>query len=223
MNRLLIISSILTVGILANIGILYAMVFSIQKDITALKQPSVAITSTQAPGDADIEHIVVSSPSAYSNPCEGCREDIDELYKLVIKATPTAGVSFSKISESNTSVKEVFIPFGSGSTKATDWEDIPGMNAMINSNNYTTIKSVTFEISLRIPTANGLVYARLYNVTDKHPVWFSELSSEGPTSMLKKSPNIALDSGDKLYQVQMKNSMQTQSIADSARIKIVLQ
>lgn len=123
-------------------------------------------------------------------------------------ATPLAGV------------KEFFVPMGTGSTTKADWEDIPGTDVYINTENYPHIQTVYFEVSLRIPTKNGVVSARLYNVTDKHPVWNSEVSTDQDASTFKAS-TFTLDPGNKQYRVQMKTTLQYQSLLDSARIKIL--
>jgi len=119
-------------------------------------------------------------------------------------------------------VKEVYIPLGTGSTKSQDWEAISGAEAVIDLANYPQIKSIIFEASMRIPTANGQVHAKLYNVTEQHDVWYSEISSEGPVSQREESKEISLASGRKLYRVMMKSTMGYEAILDSARIKIIL-
>lgn len=123
---------------------------------------------------------------------------------------------------SQPAVKEIYIPLGSGSTSSQDWEELAGVEAVIDSANYPNIKEVIFEAVLRIPSANGRVYAKLYDVTSKHDVWFSEVSAEGPTAYRAESAAIVLSSGRNLYRVKMKTTMSYQSILDSARIKIVL-
>jgi|SRR3989344_2531087 len=117
-------------------------------------------------------------------------------------------------------VKEYFIAFGSGSNNTEDWADVSGLQVYVDSTQYGKIKSVTFEASMRIPTGNEVAYARLFNVTDKHPVWFSEVSLEGGTPQLLISQPVAFDSGRKLYQVQMKTSLKYTAILDQARLHI---
>ena len=115
------------------------------------------------------------------------------------------------------------MPFGSGETISDTWQDVPGLQVYIDSTKYEKIKTVTFEAAMRIPTANGIVYAQLYNATDSHPVWFSEVSMEGSTSKLLVSSPITLDAGNKLYKVQMKTTLKYQSLLDSARVHIITQ
>jgi len=119
-------------------------------------------------------------------------------------------------------VKEFYIPFGSGSTKSQDWVELPGVEAVIDSANFPDVKSIIFEAILRIPSANGRVYAKIYDVTSKHDVWFSEVWGEGPTSYRAESVSINLSSGRNLYRVMMKSTMGYEAILDLARLKIIL-
>jgi len=134
------------------------------------------------------------------------------------EAVPTATRAPTKAASP---VSEFFIPFGSGSGSGTDWQDIPGLLAAIDTTNYATNRTVTFEVSLRIPTGNQTVYARLFNATDKHPVWFSDVSLEGGTPSLIISSPVQLDTGNKTYQVQLKTSLGFLSNIDQARLRIV--
>lgn len=119
--------------------------------------------------------------------------------------------------------KEIYIPLGTGSVKSFDWKDLAGIEVYFDPANYGKIKQVTFEASLRIPTANGWVYARLYNVNDSLPLIESEVSAEGDWGTRVESNPIPLSSGNKLYRVQMKTSMDYNGVLDLARIKIVLE
>jgi hypothetical protein len=132
--------------------------------------------------------------------------------------TPTPTKAPAKTASS---VSEFFVPFGSGSGDATDWRDVPGLSATLDTANYGQNKTVTFEVSLRIPTGNEIVYARLFNVTDKHPVWFSDVSLEGGTPGLVVSQPVTLDAGNKTYQVQLKTSLGFLSFIDQSRLHIV--
>lgn len=121
---------------------------------------------------------------------------------------------------SQSATKEFFVPLGSGSSTANEWADIPGATAYIDSLAYPSIKKAAFEVSLYTPTGNQTAYARLYNVTDKHPVWYSDVSIEGGTPQTKLSNNITLDTGNKLYQVQMKTQLQFRTNLENARVRI---
>ena len=142
-------------------------------------------------------------------------------HKLTSEPTPTTAEDVSPTPTVVTNAtKEFFVPLGQGSSSADDWQDVPTIQATIDTANYPDIKSATFEVSFRIPTGNEIAYIRLYNTTDKHPVWTSELSLEGGTpKFLTKA--ITLEPGSKTYQVQMKTSLKFQAIFDQARLHII--
>lgn len=133
---------------------------------------------------------------------------------------PTPKKEEIAVTRVSTLPREQFIPFGSGSTDVLDWTDVAGLEAEVDSTKYGRIKTVVFEATIRIPTGNEVAYVRLFNVTDKHPVWFSEVSVEGGTPKLVASAPLTLDSGNKLYRVQMKTSLRHLAILDQARLRI---
>lgn len=119
--------------------------------------------------------------------------------------------------------KEIYIPLGTGSVKSFEWKDLSGVEAYFDPANYGKIKEVTFEASLRIPTANGRVYARLFNVNDKLSLTESEVSAEGDWGTRVESNPIPLSSDNKLYRVQMKTSMDYSGVLDMARMRIIFE
>ncbi len=145
---------------------------------------------------------------------ESCKNEIKKEVALVLSQTKLTGKSTA------TAVKESFVTLGSGSSLASEWADIPGAQSYIDSTAYGTISKVTFEVALHTPTGNQTAYARLYNVTDAHPVWNSEVSIEGGTPQLKISSPITLDRGSKLYQVQMKTQLSSRTNLENARVHI---
>ncbi len=160
---------------------------------------------------------------------DSCQSQIDEIKQLLTvtvspkkspTATPRPTRSSSSSSSSSSTVKEYFVPLGSGSSTAEDWTDVPGVQSYVDSTQYGSIKQVVFEASLHTPTGNQTAYARLYNVTDKHPVWNSEVQISGGSPQLLISAPITLDSGNKLYQVQMKTQLKSQTNLNQARIHI---
>jgi len=135
--------------------------------------------------------------------------------------TPTKTPTSSSTTQSS-SIKEYYIPFGSGSGSSSDWQDIAGLQASIDKSGYPNIKSVVFEVSLHIPTGNQTANVRLYNATDGHPVWNSEITFDGnSTSVFKSSSPISLDSGNKTYKVQLKTQLKFEAIIDQSRVHII--
>lgn len=147
---------------------------------------------------------------------------LTQIYNATISAKAYQLASFpqSNQADSSPNVKEFFVSFGSGSNSTDDWADMPGLQAYIDSSQYGKIKNTIFEASINIPTGNETAYVRLFNVTDKHPVWFSELFLEGGAGQLLVSNPINLDLGKKLYQVQMKTSLKYPADLSQARIHI---
>jgi hypothetical protein len=133
-------------------------------------------------------------------------------------ATSTPTLAPAPISQA----KEFFVPLGSGTNSSDDWEDVAGLKASIDSANYLSIKSVVFEASISVPGGDQTTYTRLFNETDKHPVWFSDVSLEGRIPQLLISKPITLDSGNKTYKVQMKTSLKYQATLSQARIHIII-
>ena len=101
--------------------------------------------------------------------------------------------------------KEFYIPLGTGAVISTDWTDVKGAAAYIDTKLYGKFKKVTFEASISVPS--GTASVRLFNATDKHPVWYSEMTLSNAGPELLTSSGITLDGGNKLYQVQMKSQL----------------
>lgn len=141
--------------------------------------------------------------------------------EIIGQATKSAVVQSS--SGKTGEAKEYFISLGDGSSKSDTWEDLVGVETYIDRSKYKNIKEVVFEAGLNIPNGNQIGYARLFNVSDKHPVWYSEISLEGGTPKLVVSSPINLDEGKKLYRVQLKTSLKFLVILTQARIKITLE
>lgn len=137
--------------------------------------------------------------------------------------TPTTKVQSPVVQSpvTDSGVKEYFISFGSGSSQASDWTDVSGLTATVDFGSYQNIKEIRFEASVNVPTANQVVYVRLFNKSDQHPVWYSEVSMTGPSSYLISNP-IIYDTGSKIYQVQMKTQLQFLASLPQSRLHILL-
>lgn len=183
-------------------------------------------------GSKTIERIVSqdNEPSLSIETCgQDCVNKIQEAVTQALKATaslsptltPTLAKTQSSLSNSQSVAKEYYIPFGAGSGSSSDWQDVSGLQAYIDSASYPNIKSVVFEASLHIPTGNETANVRLYNATDGHPVWNSEITFNGnSSSVFLTSSSVSLDSGNKLYKVQMKTQLQFNAILDQSRLHI---
>ncbi|MBU1326527.1 hypothetical protein KKB64_03735 [Patescibacteria group bacterium] len=145
-----------------------------------------------------------------------------KLNVLGVSDSPCPSACLSLINRSTgTSAKEFYISLGTGSNASSDWADVTGAKAYIDTTSYGKIKKVTFEASLQVPSGSQISYVRLFNATDKHAVWFSEISLAGSGPELLTSSPIALDPGNKLYQVQMKSQLAKSTSLLFARIHIL--
>jgi len=119
-------------------------------------------------------------------------------------------------------VKEYFVPLGSGTNKTSEWIDVAEAQATIDFGQYPNIKEARFEASVNVPSASQIVYIRLFNVTDKHTVWNSEVITNGNSSSYLVSQPLIYDFGSKLYQVQMKSQLGALSNLTQSRVRILL-
>jgi hypothetical protein len=122
----------------------------------------------------------------------------------------------------NTGVKDYFIPLGSGMSQATDWEDVPGVLAAVDFGQYQNIKEIKLEASVFVPTGNEIVWVRLFNKTDGHPVWYSEASAVSNANSYLISSPIAYDFGQKTYQIQIKTQLGALANLAQSRIHVSL-
>lgn len=152
-----------------------------------------------------------------------CMEEIQKATRTVSASVgPSTVPAISTPAPNSNAVKEYYVPLGAGSSSSDEWENITGAQAYVDPASFSSIKKVVFEASMQIPTGNQTAYVRLYNVTDSHPVWFSEMSLDGGASKLLTSDSITLDTGNKLYRVQLKTQLKYLVNLSQSRLKITL-
>lgn len=141
------------------------------------------------------------------------------------KASETIVQNTTKVEQTvvQTAQKEIFIPIGDGSTNSNSYVNLSGVQVTVDSNKYLGIERVDFEANIWVTNGNGKMYAQLYNSTDGHPVWNSEISTSSANGVLTVSAPITLDSGQRTYIVQAKTNLsEFAANVKSARIKITL-
>jgi len=141
-----------------------------------------------------------------------------------IDACPQACITrINQISGKTTTstTKEYYVPLGTGTNTTDEWTDVSGASAYINTASYSKIKQAMFEATVAIPSGSQRVWVRLFNATDKHPVWYSEMTTDGSAPQLLTSSAISLDPGNKLYQVQMKTQLKILTNLTQSRVKII--
>lgn len=194
--------------VLINLLFLDAVILNGQKTEIIERTVSVPVASNACPTSCLSEISKAAKDAALS-------------IKPLITSAPTPTTKSSVSSQTSSSVKEFFVPFGTGSNSSDDWTEVAGLRASLDPANYGSIKTVVLEATVRIPTGNETAYVRLYNATDKHPVWFSDVSLDGGTAQLLISKPITLDSGNKTYSVQMKTSLKYPAFLDQSRLHII--
>ncbi|RJR29516.1 hypothetical protein C4564_02155 [Candidatus Microgenomates bacterium] len=151
-------------------------------------------------------------------------QKVNVLEQRVFNGSPLPSATFASPTSSpgtaNNAVHEYYIPLGSGSSSSTAWESLTGIEAYVAPLNYGTITGMYFEASIRVPTGNGTVYARLLNSTDNVSLIESEVQSTSNTGQMISSTKLPVSSSTKLYRVQLKSSLGAQVVLDNARIKI---
>lgn len=157
------------------------------------------------------------SPPPTPTPCSSC-----ETTPLPTVHTQTQPV-VQKQNAMQPLAKDYFIPLGSGTNQTNDWTDVAGAQVSVNFGQYQNIKEVRFEATVTTPTSSQVVWVRLFNTTDKHPVWYSEVQTQGESSAYLVSQPLTYDTGLKTYQVQMKTQLQGLTNLTQARIHVVLQ
>lgn len=198
-----IISGVLFCVIIANL--VYLNVITYQTSTSQLT--TIAVTPTLGPSQ------LLLTPTPDPSPT---------MITTTVTAAPAKTSSTTSVT--NPGVKEYFIPFGTGSSSANDWTDVPGMQATIDTTSYPNIKKAVFEVTVHVPNTDQQVSVRLYNVTDKHPVWFSDVvANTTPTATFLTSQPVTLGNGSKVYQVQLKTQLQSSATIDQARLHITLQ
>ena len=160
----------------------------------------------------------VQSPSEIAN-LEPTSKDVSQESSEITQLPSPTTVVFK---ETTASVKDHFISFGSGTSSDQNFVDVGGLQASVNLSSYGNIKEIRFETSIQVPGENQAVTVRLYNKTDDHPVWNSEITKNaGASSYLVSSP-IVYDSGVKTYTVQMRTQLGGVATLGEARLHIVL-
>lgn len=174
-------------------------------------------------------------PVAVTPPCATCPAQINMAMSLIqnIQAAlsitprptpiPTITPTPTPISTaSGVIVKEYFIPMGIGYGQGADYTDVPGVQAIIDTTLYPSIRQVTLEFTGYTPTGNQIVNARLYDDTDSHAIPQSDVTWSGGGYQFFATPSLVLDTGKKTYSIQLKTQLQYASYVQDARLHIVL-
>lgn len=115
-----------------------------------------------------------------------------------------------------------YVPLGqaTGKSSSNDWVDTP-VEIDFNLADYREVDSVRFEATVRIPTGNGQVKARLYD-TKAGPVGGSEVTGEGIDGQYVKSGPINIAEGNRTLRLQLLTTLNFEAVIENARLRVVL-
>lgn len=177
------------------------------------------------------EAITNPTPAPFSTTTDPSGTDLScptSCVALINQVTsPSAAIGAPEITTSPVALqrtgvsREIYIPLGSGSTKKSDWDDLTATETIIDPSAYGTFRQAYLTYSLSNPTQNGQVEARLYNATDKYPIYGSHVIMNGPSSQTINTGEFPLPAGNKLYRVQLRSSLSYPAYLDNAKMRIV--
>lgn len=158
---------------------------------------------------------------------DNCLAIIRSEVQKVVGALPTPTPIIQptpQMVQSSSQTKVIYLPIiSSATTTQADWTDISSSDFYFNLTDYTGVKEVQWEASLKSFLAYNTVSARLYDVTNKRAVDFSQLETQSAAFDFLRSPNISIWRGNNLYRVQMKTPSGSLATLGQARLKIILE
>lgn len=159
-----------------------------------------------------------------------CQKEIEEKIKEELAKMPSpAGQSSVSPSPqkqylpepSSTQSKVLYIPLvTSGSVSSVTWVDITPSEFYFDLGNYPGTKEVRFETYL-LSLNNDMVYSRLYDVTNKRGVDFSDLQTNASSFTRVESSAMKIWRGNNKYTVQLRSVNGTQAQLKDAKLKIM--
>lgn len=158
-----------------------------------------------------------------------CQEFIKEKIKEELaKVTLTAGQSsvspvVTKITAQATvsQPKVVYVPLiTGGSVASVSWTDIIPSEFYFDLSNYPGVKEVRFEVYL-LSVNNDQVSARLYDVTNKRGVDYSDLHTINSSFTRLESSKLTIWQGNNKYTLQLRSVNGTGAQLKDARLKII--
>ncbi len=180
-----------------------------------------AILSGNAASTTAVEKIV--PPCDFSCP-KSCLDKINEATASLKPAAQAEVAPLTKtvvITQPATALKEFYIALGTGTGVGNDWKDIDNTDTKVDLSSFGRIKNVYFEVAGILQNDNVTANVRLYNVSDKQPVWNSEVTVNKLKCQTLTSLPISLPPGVKTYRIQVKSTLNATVYVDQARLRIV--
>ncbi|MDP2860694.1 MAG: hypothetical protein Q8N98_03180 [bacterium] len=234
------------VGVFFAVALLLDIIYLNQKLISlesALEDKNMAITQKSKPMFLPEEE--GETPSSTSSPAKQQEDKEEACSPLCLAEIKTATASvLTRVSNilssvQNTPVLSAPLPTGSSetpvnqpkeynipvlwsaSTTVREWTDVDGSDFTFDLANYPGAKAVRLEVTLKTPQGSGKVYARLYDVTNKRAVDYSEVSTNSSSYVVLVSGDIRIWANKNTYRTQLKSDAGAEGFVSSARLKIV--
>lgn len=171
-------------------------------------QPTPALIDQSNPSAVDSTQL-----TALQTKITSLEQQLAELQEKV-NATPTPNSSSS-------SVKEAWLPIGSGSTTSTDWTSVDSAIVTLDLGKYPAVKEAYWEGALSI--IGGNASARLINQSGGGVISGSEISHNSSKSTWKTSAQLSLPAGKSTIVVQLRSSSSEKAELANSRLHLIFE
>ncbi len=153
--------------------------------------------------------------------CQKYITDQLSAYKL---PTPKPTIA-TRVAVAPTPVKTIrltYVPIpSSGNTTNNEWTDLSGTDFYFNTAEYTGLKQVQFEATMKLLNGNGTAYLRLFDTTNGIAVQGSEVETTSQSSTVIVASPLNFWAGKNLIRVQAKSLTADTAIFDGGRLKVI--
>jgi len=195
-------------------------VYLISKPLSTPTLPLVAIQEESTDSLLPVEPELVATKA---NEIADLKEQLNEISGAIatLAAEPKTITKTITQTVSSSNAKEYVIYLGSGSTTSREWVEIEGTKTTINSANYSVIKNVEFQASLKI--VGGEAQARLKNKTSGAIFHDSEVMHNSSVVTWVSRTGLPLHGGNNEYVVELRSTSGELSQLEGARLIITVE
>ncbi len=182
--------------------------------------PNLAIFQTKTAQVSKTQNVSTQSADTCG---DTCMAEINKAVSASVSVEKNTAVSQASYTQAAAAGQEYFIPLGSGVISSPTLTTINGMQATVDGGAYGSNYTATFEISVSIPTGNETANFQLYDATQNHPVWNSNVTFNSGGTPALLTAQITLDPGMNTYVVQGSTQLTYPAYITQARIHIITQ
>jgi len=221
LNKLLIVvGSILGVLIIVNILFLDWWFFSIRKQGSGSSEEGETKENLFWPEKVATDSCGLVCQKVIE---EKIQEELARMPSLAGQSSvlPTVSQIKPSVVPTTSQSRVIYIPLvTSGTVSSISWTDIVPSEFYFDLVNYPGAKEVRFEAYL-LSLNNDLIFARLYDVTNKRGVDFSDLQTNSSSFTRVESSAMKIWQGNNKYTVQLRSVNATQAQLKDAKFKIM--